>query len=787
MRRIRFHEQLESRHLLTVELVPQALVEIEAEDPRAVIAADLDADGDQDIIVASSGDNRVAWFENLDGLGQYGESRVIADDARSVRGVFAADLDGDGDLDVLSASAADDKIAWYENDGTGQFSAPRVLTTDANGASSVFAADLDGDGDHDVLAASSTDDTVAWFENLDSQGQFSEARLITTTSDRVRSVMAIDLDGDGDADVLTASSGDDSIAWYENQSGKGDFAEASFISRDARRATFVTAADVDDDGDVDVFSAGTSHQITFYENVGGTFFEEEVSTDALGVASLSLTDMDLDGDLDVLAAFADEDVIGWHENLGFARFGEQREVVTSNAKFASFAYAADLNGDKRVDVVSASRDDNKIAWFEHGENDGEFLPEQLITAAAEGASHIAVADVDGDGHPDVLSAFENTVAWYRNADGSGEFESLQVISDFVPGASWVGSADLDGDDDVDVLAISSFDDHVGWFENLGGGSFGAFQTITIDTGNSGDIFATDFDGDDDLDILAASGVRKIALYENVDGEGTFFPRGVAPWSVQSLVAYAADLDQDGFVDLITSDEQGLMWHPNEDGSGTFQFFPFSINVESKNATSIVAVDMDGDFDVDVLTALPQEGLVAWHENVGNGAFGFRREISFDLVGVDSVSTADIDGDGDFDIVAASSVQNELAWFEHLDGKGEFGPAQFISNEAQNARALSLTDVDADGDPDLLSASWLAAINGEIVWYENRLQADIDDDGQVGFSDFVILSQHFGLQNATAEQGDLDDDGQVSFTDFILLSLNFGAKRVAAVEAAFASP
>merc|ERR1711977_209199 len=84
-----------------------------------------------------------------------------ADDARSV---YAIDVDGDGDLDVLSASFRDDTVAWYENDGSQGFT-KHVITTSADGAISVYAIDVDGDGDVDVLSASVYDDTVAWYEN----------------------------------------------------------------------------------------------------------------------------------------------------------------------------------------------------------------------------------------------------------------------------------------------------------------------------------------------------------------------------------------------------------------------------------------------------------------------------------------------------------------------------------------------------------------------------------------------------------------------------------------------
>jgi hypothetical protein len=129
--------------------------------------------------------------------------------------VYATDLDGDGDLDVLSASWHDN-IAWYENtDGTGQFGQQNVITTAADGAQSVYAADLDGDGDQDVLSASS-DNRIAWYENTDSAGQFGRQQVITTASAISRCVDAADVDNDGDVDVLSAF-GDGKIAWYENR------------------------------------------------------------------------------------------------------------------------------------------------------------------------------------------------------------------------------------------------------------------------------------------------------------------------------------------------------------------------------------------------------------------------------------------------------------------------------------------------------------------------------------------------------------------------------------------
>ena len=89
---------------------------------------------------------------------------AISTSADGARAVYAADVDGDGDMDVLSASFYDDKIAWYENDGIESFT-EHVISTSADGAIRLYAADVDGDGDMDVLSASYSDNKIAWYEN----------------------------------------------------------------------------------------------------------------------------------------------------------------------------------------------------------------------------------------------------------------------------------------------------------------------------------------------------------------------------------------------------------------------------------------------------------------------------------------------------------------------------------------------------------------------------------------------------------------------------------------------
>ena len=190
-------------------------------------------------------------FLSVKSLAQFGPQQIITTDVGTARYVFAADINGDGYVDILSASDGDDTLAWYENlDGLGTFGPKQIITQTLDQPRYVITADLDGDGDMDVLSLSLASDLVVWYENLDGLGTFSAANLISDQVDLPQSVIAVDLDGDGDLDVLSASRNDNKVAWYENTDGQGNFGPQQIISNTILVPITVFAADLDGDGDM---------------------------------------------------------------------------------------------------------------------------------------------------------------------------------------------------------------------------------------------------------------------------------------------------------------------------------------------------------------------------------------------------------------------------------------------------------------------------------------------------------------------------------------------------------
>lgn len=349
------------------------------ENALRVSAVDLDDDGDIDLV--AQGRHETAWYENLGGSPLSFTHHRISDhpnfyfEAHDV-----ADVDNDGDLDVFAASKwagaefkAPGHLWWYESNGALPPSYSEHLIATDGEFRAIFATDLDGDGDTDLIAGDSyPSDKLVWYENDGTSSPSFTGRLIKGANLDFFGIFAADLDGDGDRDVITATWINDRITWYENLGGSPlSFTEhvLPFSFNDPRG---LFAADLDEDGDIDIVYCSQGGDTVGWLESDGTvtpsFTRRTISTDVDAPGSVFVADIDGDGDLDVLSSSWRDDKIAWYESDGALPPSFTGHVISTNADGAASAVAADIDGDHHMDVVSASHNDDKVAWYENDTN-----------------------------------------------------------------------------------------------------------------------------------------------------------------------------------------------------------------------------------------------------------------------------------------------------------------------------------------------------------------------------------------------------------------------------------
>jgi hypothetical protein len=560
----------------------------------------------------------------------------------------------------------------FEENHVNMFSLQPVPSGVSNVEGSLTSADLDNDGDLDILAANSDGDFF-YYENTGTALAPDYAALQTNpfslgSTNQYLKPAFVDLDNDGDYDILAGEynygSWVISFVYMENT---GTSSSPNFAAPVTNPFSLVvpshipnpTFGDFDGDGDLDMFTNSD-----YYENIGTNvapdFAAPVVDYNSMGNLSDSrLVDLDNDGDLDLLATTSS--AFKYFENTGTATVANLAAFVIEPFYLKNLfgtvrgTTVGDFNGDGTFDIIAPNLYNGELRFYKNDGTmsapnftDGHMGMFSLTTGEIHGEAQ-SFGDLDNDGDMDMIAEKDGDLYYYQNSGTAAvaNFE-VPVINPFgmtVDLVYYPTFADIDGDGDLDMMGRSIWNGEVGFVENTGDAlnpAFAAIQTSPFGISNTVSIEIptfVDIDNDGDLDIMSSEGGAGSFYYVENTGSASNPVFGVPvlnPFGLSSVggVSYPiasisfGDLDNDGDLDLLCGERAnspGYMYIENTGTAsapafGVLQSNPFflrDVYYTTPNPYSNFAslVDLNADGDLDLMCSIQYSKVFLYFDNI----------------------------------------------------------------------------------------------------------------------------------------------------------------------------
>jgi len=613
--------------------------------------------------------------------------------------MVAADLNGDSNLDLVIATAGNQtdqpggvEVHLANGDGTFHTTPDYTFTAPANTSVSVFGmGDVNGDGKPDIVALLSTSGSGGNTLSLQvlfgqGNGTFTTGPVTAVASGFAINMLVADINGDGKADVIV----NDGEVFLGN--GDGTFRAGTPVNFPSFGVESVAAADFNNDSKTDLVAIINTQVYVYLGNGDGTFQTPATSySSVFSPLYVTTTDVDGDGNTDIVVA------------------------VTGGGSFLPNINTIFGTGGLHVLM---------------GNGDGTFRG--AITYPT-GATGYAIADVNGDGKPDIISA-----GGLLTGDGHGGF-TIHSGAQF-PGLdpanaeSELRLADLNGDHVLDAVLTTGQPFMPGpLFVALGqaGGTFATGTSLSLPAVL--DVQIADVNGDGKPDLLAVNnpsgngtGIQLNLLLGN--GDGTFaapqtitLPAGTAQ-SAGAFV-YPADFNKDGKLDLLVVDQGAYYNHiPGGvylllgNGDGTFQAATTIGSIVNPYAAAVADVNKDGKLDLIISnTNFPTGNHPARRHSAnntfnpvvllgnGDGTFSSAGTISTSAIGPLPLVVADFNGDGNPDVAMAECCGLALLHIAFGIGDGTFQESQAMQVSTSPAD-VQVADLNGDGLPDIVTGT-----------------------------------------------------------------------------------
>lgn len=709
--------------------------------PASVVSGDFDQDGRPDLATANYASRTASvWLGHGDGT--FGTRTDIA--VQAADQIATADMDGDGILDLVvggqnwkNTDHFADSVAVLRGLGDGTFAPPRFHFT--GGGLGLAVGDLDGDLRADIAVAWSSADqppptpyhvSVLWNLGNDPNGTpLFSARDTFPDRGYAAAVAIADLDLDGAKDLLVLNSKDKTTSYVP---AIGPSASITLL-RNAGNRTFqpmgtvpadmgawgIAVGDLNGDTAPDLvtvaFSAADgsgSPRLIESLNDGAGGFATQLRFPARGFGpAIVVHDFNADGVRDIAVGYVPERAAGIFMNDGTAQLSP--EVVVADTGLGGYGLAVtDFNSDGRPDLASAdgasggaSEAGSQSVTILMGRSlDDLTLPPWRRSSTRRAAVALAAGDFDHSGALDcaVLTSSGGVDSLLTlRGDGQGGFLPGSATEVF-PSSRFVLSADLDGDTLQDAVVARPAG--VTSFRAAAGGQWLAHSDVPLQSVHS--LAVADFDHDGHADITASNEATGKVWVLSGDGAGALARRDSIPVTGQATAIGAADMDADGWSDIVIGTTSGAqsfvtVLH-NERGaivSGHYFRAMAPIAVAGRQR-ALQTADFDGDGRRDAVVAYSDVPTVTLLKGDGEGEFTTLGASSLNGL-ASSLGVADFDGDGSPDVVVTNAANGSVSYLLN-DRTGHLSPVREYGGSPYLAGALAVADLNGDGRPDVVT-------------------------------------------------------------------------------------